>query len=322
MESGERGVPLTRVVLKWLAIFLLAPAHGALGSDVKRPKILGVAHMAFYVSDLQKTRAFYRDFLGFEEPFSIKREDGTDRIAFIKVNDHQYIELFAEAPKQDGQLNHISFYTDDAHQMRDYLASRGVSVPEKVGKGKTGNFNYNIRDPDGHTVEIVEYQPDSWTAREEGKRMPGSRISSRILHVGVLVGSLEPAMKFYRDILGFGEFWRGSASGGVLDWVNMRVPDGEDYLELMLYDKLPAPEKRGVKNHICLLVTDVQKAVAILNARPARKHYDKPIEIRIGTNRRRQANLFDPDGSRIELMEPKTIDGQPVSSSMAPAPRK
>ena len=276
--------------------------------------------MAVYVSDLGKSRAFYKDFLGFDEPFSLKRKDGTDRIAFIKINDHQYLELFAEAPKNDGQLNHISIYTDDALRMRDYLASRGVKVPEKVGKGQTGNYNFNIKDADDHTVEIVEYQPDSWTAREAGKYVPKTRISDHMMHVGFLVSSLDAAMKFYRDILGFQEFWRGSGSGRTLSWVNMRVPDGDDYVEFMLYSKPPSAEERGVKNHVCLITPDIEKAVATLEARPARKGYSRTMEIKTGTNRKRQANLFDPDGTRIELMEPNTVDGKPAPSSTAPPP--
>jgi hypothetical protein len=31
--------------------------------------------------------------------------------------------------------------------------------------------------------------------------------------------------------------------------------------------------------------------------------------------------LFDPDGTRVELMEPKTIDGKPAPSSALPPPR-
>jgi hypothetical protein len=100
----------------------------------------------------------------------LKREDGTDRIVFIKINDNQYIELFAENPKQDGHLNHISFFTDSAQGMYDYLASRGVKVPDKVGKGRIGHLNFNIVDPDGHTVEIVQYEPDSWTTRPSTSR--------------------------------------------------------------------------------------------------------------------------------------------------------
>jgi lactoylglutathione lyase len=301
------------------ALLLMAPLLCA-GAEVQRPRILGVAHMALYVSDLGKARAFYQDFLGFDEPFALKRGDGTDRIVFIKINDQQYVELFAEDPKQDGRLNHISFYTDDAQRMRDYLASRGVKVPETVGKGRTGNSNFNITDPDGHTVEIVQYEPDSWTAREKGKFLPDTRISTRMPHFGVLIGALEPAMKFYRDLLGFQETWRGG-SGRFLSWVNMRVPDGEDYLEFMLYNNPPDAEQRGVKNHVCLVTPDIQKAVTLLEARPARQNYGQPIEIKVGINRKRQANLFDPDGTRIELMEPNTIDGQPAPFSTAPPPR-
>ena len=298
----------------------IAPSSsGAAG--VKRPRILGVAHIALYTSDLEKARVFYKDFLGFEEPFCLKGKDGNERIAFIKVNDNQYIELFAEAPRGGaGQLNHISFYTDDAHGMRDYLASRGVKVPGKVGKGRTGNTNFNVTDPDGHVVETVQYEPDSWTSREKGRFMPDARISFHVPHLGVLVGALEPAMRFYKDVLGFQETWRGG-SPEALSWVNMRVPDGEDYVEFMLCREPPAPQRMGVKNHLCLAVAAVAKAIADLEARPARKSYGRPIEMQVGKNRRRQANLFDPDGTRIELMEPGTIDGKPVPSSTAPAPR-
>jgi catechol 2,3-dioxygenase-like lactoylglutathione lyase family enzyme len=306
--------------MRELALLLILPALWAAEAPA-RPRILGVAHMALYVSDLAKARAFYKDFLGFEEPFALKRKDGADRIVFIKINDQQYVELFAEEPKEDGRLNHISFYTDDARAMRDYLASRGVAVPEKVTKGQTGNSNFNIKDPDGHTVEIVQYEPESWTAREKGKFMPETRISTHMPHFGVLIGSLEPALKFYRDVLGFQETWRGGGSPRQLSWVNMRVPDGEDYLEFMLYNKPPDAEQRGVRNHVCLMTLDLAKAVASLEARPARKNYDQPIEVKVGVNRKRQANLFDPDGTRIELMEPATIDGQPAPSSTAPPPR-
>ncbi len=106
----------------------------------------------------------------------------------------------------------------------------------------------------------------------------------------------------------------------MLSWVNMRVPDGEDYIEFMLYSTPPENEQRGVKNHICLVVPDIEKAVAELKSRPAYKAYGKAIEIKTGVNRKRQANLFDPDGTRVELMEPNTVDGKPAPPSPAPPP--
>ena len=292
------------------------------GADQKtRPRVLGISHMALFVGDLAKSRAFYEDFLGYAEPYKLKRDDGTDRIAFIKINENQYIELFSEPPKKDGHMNHISFYTDSAEGMRQYLASQGVKVPEKVGKGKIGNSNFNIIDPEGHTVEIVQYEPDSWTRQHAGKDIPDTRISSHMSHVGVTVGPLMPAAKFYHDVLGFQEFWRGSSTGTTLSWVNMRVPDGKDYLELMLYKDPPDARQMGVKNHICLVVPNIEKAVATLEARPAYKDYRQKIEIKTGVNGKRQANLFDPDGTRVELMEPDTANGKPVPSSTAPPPQ-
>src|SRR5437899_11936012 len=102
--------------MRQVAVFLLLSLLGG-AQDVKRPRILGVAHMALFVSDLQKARALYKDFLGYDEPSVLKREDGADRIAFIKINENQYLELFAESLRQDGQLNPISFLTDSAESI-------------------------------------------------------------------------------------------------------------------------------------------------------------------------------------------------------------
>lgn len=309
--------------MRQVAVFLMLSFLCA-AQEVRRPRVLGIAHMALYVSDLQKARVFYKDFLGFGEPYTLKRKDSdAERIAFIKINEDQYLELFAEKPREEGvQLNHISFQTDNAGALRDYLASRGVKVPEKVGKGQIKNSNFNINDPDGHIVEIVQYEPDGWTRQEQGKFLPDTRVSMHITHFGVLIDKLDPAMKFYDDILGFQETWRGSPSGRVLSWVNMRVPDGTDYIEFMLYGKAPeTAAQRGVKNHICLVTPDIEKAVALLESRKTKSGYTQTIEIKVGTNGKQQANLFDPDGTRVELMAPNTADGKPVPPSTAPAPR-
>lgn len=284
-----------------------------------RPRILGLAHVAYYVSDLNKARAFYKDFFGFDEmPFTLKTPDGSERIAFIKINDTQYLELFAESPKDDGMLNHIAVYTDDADAMRDYLASKGVKVPDHVGKGQTGNKNFTIRDPDGHGVEIVEYMKDSRTSQENGKYMPETRISTHLMHAGFLVGSLSRALAFYHDVLGFHETWRGGGNPKELSWVNMRVPDGEDYVEFMLYRTLPAADQRGGKNHISLMVPEMSSALATLEAR--RKFYHREFDAKTGVNGKRQANFYDPDGTRVELMEPNTVSGKPTPPSAAPPP--
>jgi catechol 2,3-dioxygenase-like lactoylglutathione lyase family enzyme len=194
-------------------------------------------------------------------------------------------------------------------------------VPKAVGKGRIGNSNFNIKDPEGHTVEVVQYEADGWTVREQGRHMTDTRVSLHMMHVGIIVTALEPEMKFYTDVLGFSEIWRGGASETQLSWVNLKVPDGEDYIEFMLAKEAPAPDKRGTAHHLCLEVPSVEAAVAVLEAKPYRKQYTRTIEPKTGVNRKRQANLFDPDGTRTEIMEPVTIDGKPTPSSTAPPPR-
>ena len=287
-----------------------------------RPKVFGVAHYSIFVSDLAKTRAFYEDFLGYQEAFTLPKPDGTVQMVFLKINDHQYVELVNEPNKGEGQLNHLGLYTDDVERMRQYLASRGVKVPDQITKNRIGNIKISVVDPDGHTVEIVQYLPDSWTGKDTGMHMPATRISDRMMHAGILVGNLDDAAKFYGGTLGCHETWRGnSLTATTLNWVNMRVPDGDNHVEFMLYKEMPPPDRRGSPHHICLVVPDIKKAVETLEARPARKGYTRELKINVGVDNKRQVGLFDPDGTRVEMMEIDTIDGKPAPSSTLPPPR-
>jgi lactoylglutathione lyase len=142
-----------------------------------------------------------------------------------------------------------------------------------------------------------------------------------MIHTGFTVASTAAAMKFYADLLGFHEFWRGSSDDKELSWINMRVPDGEDYVEFMLYRDPPSAQRLGTMNHICLVVPNIEKAADELKQRAASTGYTRAIEVRTGKNRKRQCNLYDPDGTRVELMEPDTVDGKPTPSSTAVPPR-
>jgi catechol 2,3-dioxygenase-like lactoylglutathione lyase family enzyme len=300
------------------------PAAPLTGQEApRRPKITGISHIAFFVADLPKTLAFWHDFMGFEQYFELKKKDSKDvRIAFIKVNDHQHIELFNEPPPAPpNMLSHICFTTDNIEQMRVFLRSQGIPVaPSSGGKTKAGDYAFMIKDPDGMLVEFVQSLPDGVEAQNAGKFAPASRLSANIYHVGFLVGNSSKSMDFYGKMLGFQETWRGSSSSKELSWINLRVPDGVDYIELMLYRTPLTTEQYGTKNHVALEVADAQAAIATLEARPAFKNYPKPLAVQIGKNGKRQVNVFDPDGSRVELMEPRTIDGKAVPSSTAAPP--
>lgn len=128
-----------------LCVFLIITSLGA-AAQPPRPKILGVAHIALFAKDLDKSRAFYHDFLGFDEPYSLNNADGSVSMTFFKINERQYIELSPEREPASDRLNHIALETDNAEAMRQYLASKGVKVPDKTPKGRIGNSNFTFRD--------------------------------------------------------------------------------------------------------------------------------------------------------------------------------
>jgi lactoylglutathione lyase len=85
----------------------------------------------------------------------------------------------------------------------------------------------------------------------------------------------------------------------------MKVPDGTDYLEYMLVSAKPSRQQLGVLHHVALLVPDIQQALETLRLRAADSSTIRSPQV--GRNNRWQLNLYDPDGSRAELMEPFTI---------------
>ena len=287
-----------------------------------RPAITGISHVAYYVSNMPAALTFWHDLLGFDLSYDRKAPNSTDTtVAFLKVNDHQYVELLSDRPPQSDPknfLSHLCFLTSDLEQMRLYLAAKGVAVPARTSRTKTGDLVFSIADPDGTQIEFSQPQPASVEAQGTGKFLPPTRISQHIYHTGFLVGNTQRSLDFYEKILGFQETWRGASNPAQLSWINLRVPDGTDYIELMLYRTLPATY--GSSNHVALEVPDIAAAVATLQARPAFKSYTKPLTPHTGVNGKRQLHLFDPDGTRVELMEPVPADGKPVPSSTAPPP--
>ena len=278
------------------------------GPTPKRPRIVGVAHIALWTDNLEAARKFYGQQLGYDEPFKLEPE----RRLVFKVNDHQYVEVY---PGWKGSeqlvLAHIAFETDNAQQLHDYLASKGVKVPGAVTNGPDGDLSFGIQDPDGHEIQFVQYLPGSLRSRNFGKSLPTTRVSDRIIHVGSTVSDRAAYDHLYRDILGFREFWHGGPTDEQINWVDMRVPDGTDWYEYMLNVKNPSARTLGIMNHMALGVPDVQighKTVLSRGLTPS----EAP---KIGRDGKWQLNLYDANLTRTELMEPKPVQ-KPCCSPM------
>lgn len=281
----------------------------------QRPKITGIAHAAFFTRDLDDTRRFFGEFLGYDEPIVMPGKDGNPAFTVIKINDRQFVELFPERQAGSNRLYHFAVETDDAEAMRLYLASKGCVVPETTPKGRTGNSNYFVTDPNGVICEIVQYEPGGMTCADFGRHMPQTRISTRMSHVGFMTPDLAAALSFYVDVLGFREVWRGGPDPKKVKWVHLQVPEGDQTVELMLYEEEPSWERMGSMNHICLEVEDVAAAKEVLDGRRLPAGCPQPSAISTGINRKRQVNYYNCDGTRVEIMEARTVDGKPAPSS-------
>jgi lactoylglutathione lyase len=69
-----------------------------------------------------------------------------------------------------------------------------------------------------------------------------------------------------------------------------------------------------------LEVSDVAQVGEILQGRTLPAGIKPPDPMKTGVNGKRQINYFDPDGTRVEIMDANTFDGKPVPSSKAPPP--
>jgi catechol 2,3-dioxygenase-like lactoylglutathione lyase family enzyme len=265
------------------------------------PRILGMTDIGYYVSDLKQARDYYEGFLGFQEALALKNADGTDRLVYIKINDHQFIELYTGPVKDYGYIHDAGFETNDAKGMRDHLASIGITVPAEVAKDEAGNLSFDVIDPSGFTLRIVQYLPNSLTSKTKGKFMPAGRISNHIDHIGLLMKDREAAWKFYSDAFGF------TKEG---DGTKMAIPGSPDRFEIGSERKPPVEARFHVKDHICLANPDVPKMTAELRAKPQIAEFPDAIaDTHQLPNGKNVVEIYDLNHNRVEVMEPAKGSG-------------
>ena len=126
------------------------------------------------------------------------------------------------------------------------------------------------------------------------------QISTRMLHAGFVVKDMAAENKFYRDVLGFRVYWYGGFKDNDIDWYEIQVPDGGDWIEYMLNIPANADHKElGVQNHFSLGVKDAGAAAAHLKKQGLAK-FDGP---EVGRDGKNSLDAYDPDGTRVEVME-------------------
>jgi catechol 2,3-dioxygenase-like lactoylglutathione lyase family enzyme len=290
---------------KVICCALLVTASTIANSADKRPKITGIDHVDFYTTSPDANDEFYTRTLGLAsvtpiEPRQTRRFVVGDQF----VGYSPAIDLHTK-----NRMDHVAFTTDNAAALRAYLIAKGIEVTDGYEPLSSKSRTFQVKDPEGHRIEFVQRSTPivggGFSVGSAG-RIKDDSISRHMIHVGFIVHHREAEDHFYRDILGFHLYWQGGMKADKTDWAAMQVPDGTDWLEYMLNVE-PDPDQHtmGVMNHISLGVRDIKEAQTKLESHGWKPHGDEKAQI--GRDGKWQLNLYDPDFTRIEMMEFKPV---------------
>ena len=282
--------------------------------------ILGLAQVTFKVSDLERSRAFYRDVLGLPEAFTLK--DRSSRVAsvYFKVNDEQFIELVPGLlPGDNVREARLVVQASDLQKLRGIYVERGLD-PGPITIGPDGNPVFRTVAPNGFPIDFLRYAPGSMQGKLRGKLLTSGRISTHLLHAGTMVTDA-PTKAFFAKF-GWGRMLPGTRG----DYIE--TPASDRNLETKNPPLDPANpatkaqytrEVSGAVNHASLEITDMHAARELLKQRGG--FDDMRLRTAVGNNRHWLLHLFDPDGTRLELMSKDTLpDSVPAFSVMPPGP--
>lgn len=116
----------------------------------RQPRTLGFAHMLLQVSDLDASKRFYTELLGFTERQAKPLADGRPFVPF-----HQGIALTTGGPGKPLQIDHIAFRVHDVNGINERLKHAKVKFFQDLHDGIYGRTIY-VADPDGNKIELYE----------------------------------------------------------------------------------------------------------------------------------------------------------------------
>jgi len=263
-----------------------------------RPKITGIDQVRIYVTDLGNSRQFYAKLFGVR-PNGGACDDKSGRCFTVGWERDQRIALeHAPVSGTKNWIAEIAFATDDVERMRNYLVAQGVSA-SKISRYRYDKHiveaHFEVRDPEGNPISFI--QRFAYAIDDPGF---GDPWFVRILHAGFAVKDMAAENHFYVDLLGFRLYWHGGFKDEGIDWYELQVPDGDNWIEYMLNISPTADHQElGVQNHFSLGVRDIHAAAEQLHKNGLQK-FDGP---EIGRDGKWALDAYDPDGTRVEVME-------------------
>jgi lactoylglutathione lyase len=116
----------------------------------KKPRLIGMNHVALEVGDLGEAVAFYGQIFEFE----VELEERFPGMAFIDIGD-QFIALSEGRTQPPDSSRHFGLVVDDKEAVRAALTQAGAEI-------LPGRF-LDFRDPWGNHIQVVQYSDIQFT---------------------------------------------------------------------------------------------------------------------------------------------------------------
>lgn len=122
-----------------------------------------VSHVCYNVSDLERSIVFYRDTLGMPVAFDFFKPGAARHGVYLHAGERTFIELFAGEvgpPSANASFRHVCLEVEDIEATVGEIRKSGVEVSEPK-MGEDGSYQAWIKDPDGNSIELHQFAPDS-----------------------------------------------------------------------------------------------------------------------------------------------------------------
>ncbi|HEV2310120.1 MAG TPA: VOC family protein [Acidimicrobiia bacterium] len=122
------------------------------------PRFVGVAHVRINVRDLPRSIAWYRDVLGFEDPWFTGRPGVA--VLFHPESKVEFILRQGQpASPAEAAFDHVALLVEDTDQLRAWERRLGELGLDLRITPAVGGVSINLEDPDGNDLELFVYDP-------------------------------------------------------------------------------------------------------------------------------------------------------------------
>ena len=127
-----------------------------------------IDHCSVLITDVDRSRRFYRDLLGLRE---IHKPRTFDFVVLWFDLGNQHLHLLLKDQPDSLSPRHFALRVNDAAGARSYFRAHGVAIQETTPI--PGADRFFIHDPDGNRIEIIQWQRPYSSEENEPRREQG-----------------------------------------------------------------------------------------------------------------------------------------------------